>query len=213
MNTKAGPPPFITLEGGEGSGKSVQTRLLAEALKVRGLAVTQTREPGGTPAAEAIRALLVTGDPGRWTAQSETLLFAAARAEHLAGLIRPRRQAGDWIICDRFTDSTRAYQGAGEGAPADFIGALERLVVGTDKPDLTLILDLDVDMGLARAAARGGAETRFERFDRAFHERLRTAFRKIAAEEPRRCFLIDASQPIEAVQAAIWAVVARRFSL
>jgi len=204
---------FITFEGGEGAGKSVQARRLADKLEHGGRTVTLTREPGGTPAAEAIRALLVTGEPGRWSAQSETLLFAAARAEHLAGLIRPRRQAGDWVICDRFIDSTRAYQGAGEGAPPQFIDTLERLVVGRDRPDLTLILDLDVEIGLERAAARGGTETRFERFDHAFHERLRAEFLRIAAEEPRRCAVIDAAQPIEAVEAAIWAAVSARFSL
>jgi dTMP kinase len=205
--------PFITFEGGEGSGKSVQTRLLADALKAKGLAVTLTREPGGTPGAEAIRALLVTGAANRWTAETETLLFAAARAEHLARLIRPRRQAGDWIICDRFMDSTRAYQGAAGGVPTPFIAALETLVVDADKPDLTLILDLDVGVGLTRAASRGGAETRFEGKDVAFHERLRAAYRQIATAEPGRCAVIDGAGPIEAVQKSIWTVVSGRFGL
>jgi dTMP kinase len=205
--------PFITFEGGEGSGKSVQTRLLADALTAKGLPVTLTREPGGTPGAEAIRALLVTGAANRWTAETETLLFAAARAEHLARLVRPRRQAGDWIICDRFMDSTRAYQGAAGGVPADFIAALENLVVGADRPDLTLILDLDVQAGLARAAARGGVETRFEGKDVAFHERLRAAYRKIAATELGRCTVIDAAGSIDTVQKTIWTVVSGRFGL
>jgi dTMP kinase len=205
--------PFITFEGGEGSGKSVQTRLLADALKAKGLPVTLTREPGGTPDAEAIRALLVTGAANRWTAQTETLLFAAARAEHLARLIRPRRQAGDWIICDRFMDSTRAYQGAGGGVPAPFLDALEKLVVGADTPDLTLILDLDPKAGLARAAARGGGEARFESKDLGFHERLRKAYHAIAAAEPRRCTIVDAAGPIEAVQKAVWIAVSARFAI
>lgn len=204
--------PFITLEGGEGAGKSIQARRLADALKARGHAVLLTREPGGTPSAEAVRALLVTGEPGRWTAEAEALLFSAARAEHLARLIRPRRAAGDWVICDRFADSTRAYQGAGGQVAPGFIRTLNSLVVGGDEPDLTLILDLDVETGLTRAAARGGAETRFESFDRAFHERLRAAYRQIAAEEPERCALIDAAGSEDTVAAAIWTVVEKRLA-
>jgi dTMP kinase len=208
---------FITFEGGEGAGKSVQARRLADRLRALGLSVTLTREPGGTPAAEAIRALLVTGEPGRWTPETEALLFAAARAEHLARLIRPARAAGAWVICDRFADSTRAYQGAGGAVPKSFIESLNRLVVGEDGPDLTLILDLPVEAGLARAEARAKAgssdETRFERFDRPFHERLRDAYLKIAAAEPARCTLIDAARGMDEVAAQIWAVVQERFSL
>ena len=216
MSKPAKRGPFITLEGGEGAGKSVQARRLADALTARGHTVTLTREPGGTPSAEAIRTLLVTGAPGRWTPEAEALLFSAARAEHLARLIRPRREAGDWVICDRFADSTRAYQGAGGAVPEAFINTLNALVVGTDGPDLTLILDLDVELGLQRAQSRaeadGSAETRFEQFDRAFHQRLRAAYRQIAAEEPQRCVIIDASGDAETVQAAIWAVVQTRLS-
>ena len=204
---------FITFEGGEGAGKSVQARRLAETLTARGMTVTLTREPGGTSGGEAIRALLVTGERGRWTPETEALLFSAARAEHLSRLIRPRREAGDWVICDRFADSTRAYQGAGGAVPAAFIEGLNALVLAGDWPDLTLILDLDVEQGLARAALRGGAETRFEQFDRGFHERLRAAYRGIAAAEPQRCVIIDAGGDPDTVQAAIWAVVRTRFSL
>lgn len=217
MTAPAARGAFITFEGGEGAGKSVQARHLADALIARGHKVTLTREPGGTPSAEAIRALLVTGEPGRWTAEAETLLFSAARAEHLARLIRPRRDAGEIVICDRFADSTRAYQGAGGAVPEAFIQALNALVVGADQPDLTLILDLDVTLGLQRAEARAkasaSAETRFEQFDRAFHERLRAAYRQIAAEEPQRCVIIDASADVDAVRSAIWKAVQTRLSL
>jgi dTMP kinase len=194
----------------------VQARRLAEALTARGHKTTLTREPGGVPSAEAIRALLVTGETGRWTPEAETLLFSAARAEHLARLIRPRLAAGDWVICDRFADSTRAYQGAGGAVPDAFIGTLNSLVVGPTVPDLTLILDLDVDVGLARAKARAtvqsSAETRFEQFDRGFHERLRAAYRAIAAAEPKRCALIDAAGDMDDVAAVIWANVETRLS-
>jgi dTMP kinase len=213
MTAPAARGAFVTLEGGEGAGKSVQARRLADALSARGHKVTLTREPGGTPSAEAIRALLVTGEPGRWTPEAEALLFSAARVEHLARLIRPRRAAGEIVICDRFADSTRAYQGAGGAVPDAFIQTVNRLVIGADMPDLTLILDLDVAIGLQRAQARGGNETRFEQKDRAFHERLRAAYHRIAAEEPERCVLIDAARSEDEVQAAIWAVAQKRLSL
>lgn len=204
---------FISLEGGEGSGKSRQARWLVERLAGIGVHAVMTREPGGTPEAEAIRALLVTGDPGRWCPQTEVLLFAAARSEHLTRLIRPALAAGQWVITDRFADSTRAYQGAAQGVDPAFIDAVSSLVVGRDWPDLTLILDVDVDTGLARARQRGGAEDRYERFNRDFHERLRQAYLDIAALEPLRCTLIDACPGEAEVAEAVWAAVKTRFGL
>lgn len=204
---------FMTFEGGEGSGKSVQAQRLAERLKDRGLSVTLTREPGGTPAAETIRSLLVTGDKERWTAKTEALLYAAARADHLDRLIRPRLAAGDFVICDRFADSTRAYQGMARGAPLDFIDALTTLVVGSDWPDLTVILDVDVETGLTRARKRGGSETRYEAFDRSFHEALRRAYRVIAEKNPDRCIVVDSTGMPDDVAAVVWSLVAARCGL
>lgn len=203
---------FITFEGGEGSGKSVQAKRLAERLRARGLAVTLTREPGGAPGAEDIRKLLLTGDPKRWTPLTEALLFSAARADHLARLIRPRLVAGDWVVSDRFADSTLAYQGYAQGLGPEVIESLSALILGSQKPDLTLILDVDVETGLARANKRGG-ETRYERFDHAFHTRLREAYRIIAKAEPARCVVIDGMPDEERVADAVWTVVARQFSL
>jgi dTMP kinase len=204
---------FITLEGGEGSGKSTQTERLAKALAAKGLSVLVTREPGGSPGAEEIRALLVTGAPGRWDALTETLLVYAARADHVGRTIGPALIAEQWVVCDRFTDSTYAYQGAGRGLARETIRRIDSLVLDDFKPDLTLMLDLDVETGLKRAASRGGAESRFENFDRDFHERLRQAFLEIAKRNPDRCVLIDATQDEEAVASSIWAAVARRFGL
>lgn len=204
---------FISFEGGEGSGKSVQARRLAERLKRSGHDVVLTREPGGTPAAEALRALLVTGEPGRWQPETEVLLFAAARAEHLAGLIRPALARGQWVITDRFADSTRVYQGSVRGVSPAFVDALTVFIVAETWPTLTLVLDVDVDTGLSRAARRAGSETRFERFDRSFHERVRAAYGDLVAREPERCVRIDGSRDEEAVGQAIWAVVAARFAL
>jgi dTMP kinase len=200
---------FITFEGGEGAGKSTQVRLLAERLAGRGEVVT-TREPGGSPGAEAIRALLVTGDVERWSPISETLLMYAARRDHIERVIAPALARGAWVLCDRFYDSTRAYQGAAGGAPADLVRALEADVVGAVIPDLTLILDLPVMAGLARAASRGQGEGRFEAKGAAFHERLRMAFLEIAAADPARCKVIDAGEAPEAVAARIEAIVTER---
>lgn len=210
-----GPSParFISLEGGEGSGKSLQAKALAAALEKLGRKVVLTREPGGTPGAEAIRALLVTGEKDRWTPLSEALLFSAARADHLARKIRPALEAGQWVICDRFADSTRAYQGAAHGLTADVIGALEALTLAGTKPDLTLLIDVPVAIGLARAAARGGHEARYEAFDTAFHERLRQAYLAIAKAEPERCVVIDGTKAPDAVTADIMRVVEARFAL
>ena len=204
---------FITLEGGEGSGKSTQVRRLATSLEKCGITSVVTREPGGSPGAEEIRALLVNGAPGRWDALTETLLLYAARADHVRHVIGPAMLAGNWVISDRFTDSTFAYQGAGRGVTRETIRRIDSVVLDDFKPDFTLVLDLDVDTGLKRAVARGGAETRFENFDREFHERLRQAFVEIAKRNPDRCALIDASGTENDVASAIWAAVSRRFSL
>jgi len=203
---------FITFEGGEGAGKSTQLRRLATRLATTGREVVATREPGGSPGAEAIRALLVSGAADRWSAVTETLLVNAARRDHVERLVAPALARGAIVLCDRFADSTRAYQGAGGGAPPALIAALETAVLETLRPDLTLVLDLPVKVGLARAAGRGGGEARFEAKGAAFHERLRAAFLAIAAAEPRRCAVIDAGQDEAAVETAIWAHVARRIA-
>jgi dTMP kinase len=202
---------FITLEGGEGAGKSTQARLLKTALEARGRSVVLTREPGGSPGAEDIRRLLVEGEPDRWTPMSETLLFLAARADHIARLIAPALAAGNWVVCDRFSDSTSVYQGLARELGMEKIRTLQDAALPELTPDLTLILDLDPATGLARAHARGGAgETRFERFDSAFHARLRQGFRDIAAREPQRCVTIDGADSAENVAARIWRAVTER---
>lgn len=201
-------PAFVSLEGGEGSGKSTQSRLLAEALAAQGIAAVQTREPGGSPEAEAIRALLVNGDPDRWDAMSEALLLFAARREHLRRTIRPALAAGKWVICDRFGDSTVAYQGYAHGLGAEVVDRLAEIAVGGVRPDLTLILDLPVEIGLERARGREpGREDRFERMGAAFHQRLREGFREIARREPDRCKVIDAARPIAEIHTEILAQV------
>lgn len=194
---------FITLEGGEGAGKSTQVARLAAFLRSLGRDVLETREPGGTPGAEAIRALLVSGEPGRWVPMTEALLHSAARADHMARSLSPALTEGKWVVCDRFTDSTLAYQGYGHGLDIGRIRALNELVTEGLKPDLTLILDLPVAAGLARAGARAGAEDRYERMDHGFHERLRRGFLDIARAEPGRCAVIDASADVETVARAI----------
>ncbi len=212
------PGRFITLEGGEGAGKSTQLRHLAARLAACGLEVVQTREPGGTPGAEAIRSLLVTGDTARWEPATETLLHYAARAEHVRKTVLPALARGAWVLSDRFADSTMAYQGYAGQVGRAAVESLHRWVLGEFQPDLTLILDLPVATGLARAAGRGGiagaaAEDRYERMGLAFHENLRAAFLDIAAREPGRCHVVDAAAPAEAVAAALWAAVAARFNL
>lgn len=208
---------FITLEGGEGAGKSTQARHLADGLRRHGVAVLTTREPGGAPGAEEIRRLLVEGRPERWDAMTEALLHFAARREHLRTTIRPALERGIWVVSDRFTDSTMAYQGYGHGLGPHTVRALQALAIGGFKPDLTIILDLPVELGLARAMTRPGAEnraeTRYERMDRAFHERLREGFRAIAQAEPERCVLLDATAPESQVAAAVIAAVAQRIGL
>lgn len=204
---------FITLEGGEGTGKSTQAKRLAAALAARGISCFTTREPGGSPGAEEIRRLLVEGEPGRWDAITETLLVYAARADHVTKTIGPALLAGTWVISDRFNDSTFAYQGAGRGLARETIRRIDSVVLDDFAPDLTLILDLDVETGLARANARAGAENRFERLGPDFHQKLRQAFLDIARRDPERCRVIDASGTEDDVAAAIFATVERRFDL
>ena len=204
---------FITVEGGEGSGKSTQLRRLAAALGERGIAAVLTREPGGCPGAEEIRKLLVEGAPGRWQRMTEALLHYAARVEHVERTIRPALAHGDWVLSDRFADSTMAYQGYGHQLGPAAVAELHRLALGVFHPDFTLIFDLPVEQGLARARARGGNEDRYERMDRAFHERLRLGFLEIAKAEPARCVVIDAGGDIDTVAALVWAAVRNRFAL
>lgn len=198
---------FITFEGGEGAGKSTQVRRLVEDLRARGIKVVQTREPGGSTGAEAIRALVVSGAADRWSARTEALLMFASRSDHLEKTIRPALESGSWVVCDRFADSSRAYQGAGGGAEPDFIEALDRAVVGEDQPDLTLIFDLPVEVGLERALARGQADTRFESKGLAFHQRLREGFGEIAQHYPDRCRIINATGSPDDVYDRVRAVV------
>lgn len=198
---------FITFEGGEGSGKSTQAGRLAERLRAQGIEVLLTREPGGSAGAEAIRQLVVNGEGERWSPLTEVLLMFAARNDHLERTIRPALAAGHWVICDRFADSSRAYQGGGGGVPQPFIEQLDRAVVDQDQPDLTLIFDLPVEEGLERAFGRGLFETRFESKGLAFHERLRQTFRDIAARHPERCRLIDARGTEDEVAGRVLATI------
>jgi dTMP kinase len=204
---------FITLEGGEGAGKSTQAARLTARLNAVGRSAISTREPGGSPGAEAIRALLVSGAADRWSASAETLLMYAARLDHVERTIAPALAGGADVVCDRFADSTRAYQGAGGGASAALIDALEAEMRGLCWPDLTLIFDLDTEAGLARAAARAAGETRFEAKGLAFHQRLRAAFLAIAVAEPKRCVVIDAGAVEDAVEAAVWRAVSEHLGL
>ena len=204
---------FITLEGGEGAGKSTQVRRLAAALEARGIKALTTREPGGSPGAEEIRKLMVEGEPGRWEVMTETLLAYAARADHVARTIGPALMAGTWVICDRFSASTFAYQGAGRGLDRETIRRIDSAVLDDFSPDLTLILDLDVKRGLERALARSDTENRFEKFGVDFHERLRQAFLDMARRNPDRCRVIQADGTEDQVAEAIFTAVSRRFDL
>ena len=203
---------FITFEGGEGTGKSTQARTLAERLKTLGLAVTVTREPGGSPGAEVIRHVILSGAAKPLGAEAETMLFAAAREDHIAHTIKPALDRGCWVIGDRFADSTRVYQGVLGHVDPRLIKRLEKITVGNNKPDLTIILDIPVEIGLARAHARrgNGEIDRFESEDIAFHERLRDAYRQLSTSEPDRCVLIDANGAPEQVAERVWSVVSRR---
>jgi dTMP kinase len=204
---------FITLEGGEGAGKSVQAKRLEKRLVALGLGVVCTREPGGSPGAEALREAILSGFAADFSSAGQAFLFAAARVDHLEKTILPALTSGAWVVSDRFADSTRAYQGAAGNLPPEFIASLERLTVGSNQPDLTLILDLDPEVGLKRAAERRqgrGPADRFESEELPFHQTLRQAFLDIAVAEPRRCVVIDAGGSEEAVAAAIWSAVEAR---
>jgi dTMP kinase len=203
------PGKFITFEGGEGAGKSTQIKRLAEALENAGNAVTVTREPGGSPGAEIIRGILLDPD-NEWDATTETLLHFAARADHYTTRIAPALKRGDWVLCDRFADSTRAYQGYGLGLDMAAIDMLYELTLGDFAPDLTLVLDLPVETGMARMLARAGDPDRYEQMDMEFHERLRAGFLEIARTEPDRCAVITASADIDTVTARIRDCVADR---
>jgi dTMP kinase len=204
---------FISFEGGEGSGKSTHIRILAERLDAAKVRAIVTREPGGSPGAEIIRHLLLSGMGKLLGPDAETLLFAAARDDHVRTVIKPALSQGVWVLCDRFSDSTRAYQGRlGKVAP-EIMNAMERVTIGDLKPDLTLILDVPVEVGMRRAAARrgGGVPDRFEAEDVKFHQQLREAYREIAADEPKRCVLIDANADANTVAASVWAALRDRF--
>jgi dTMP kinase len=204
---------FITFEGGEGSGKSTQIKLLADRLDAAKLRAIVTREPGGSPGAEIIRHVVLSGMGKLLGAEAETLLFAAARDDHVHAVIKPALEQGIWVLCDRFSDSTRAYQGRlGKVDPA-VLNAMERVTIGSLKPDLTVILDVPVEIGMQRAAARRGqgAPDRFEAEDISFHQGLREAFQQIAASEPHRCVLVDADADPATVAASIWAATRNRF--
>jgi dTMP kinase len=204
--------PFITFEGGDGAGKSTQITRLAAHLRRAGSDVVVTREPGGSPGAEDIRALIVNGAADRWSPMSEALLMYAARADHLERTINPARARGAAVLCDRFSDSTMAYQGIAGGLGRAAVESLDALVVGDDGPMLTFILDAPVRDSLARAGARGG-DTRFEGKGAGYQERVRQAFLAIARSAPDRCVVIDASRGIEAIGAEIAAVVHERLGL
>jgi dTMP kinase len=204
------PGRFITIEGGEGAGKTTQVGLLVAALERMRIPARATREPGGTPSGEAIRRLLLEGDGERWDAVGEALLLVAARRDHVARLIAPSLSQGIWVVSDRFADSTLAYQGYGRGLALEDLATLHRFAIGSFAPDLTVVLDLPAETGLCRAAARGSVGDRFERLDRAFHERLRQGFRMIAADNTARYVLIDGSSDAQTVHRAILDAVEER---
>lgn len=213
MTTPTKSAPFITLEGGEGTGKSTQARLLADRLAASGIDCLVTREPGGSPFAEEIRALLLGGRLPERTAIAEALLFLAARTDHVAHTIAPALAAGRWVICDRFSDSTRVYQGIAGRVPKTTLAELDRLVLAGLRPDLTLMFDLAPEIGLARAGARrptGSGADPYEGRDLAYHRELREGFRAIAADEPDRCVLIDAEGTPDQVASRVWTAVASR---
>lgn len=205
---------FITFEGGEGSGKSTQVNILAERLSRSGRPVFVTREPGGSPAAEDIREVLLSGQVAQFGPLAESVLFAVARADHIENAIQGALQQGQWVICDRFIDSTRAYQGSTGGVPRGLINALEQLTVGAVMPDITFILDIPVEEGLARVEARAEGQDldRFESQELMSHERIRRGFLDIAEEEPGRCVVVDASQPEAMVAEDVWETVLQRLN-
>ncbi|MEZ5675192.1 dTMP kinase [Thalassovita litoralis] len=202
---------FISFEGIDGSGKSTQARLLADALKTRGYDVVLTREPGGSPGAEEIRALVLQGDPDRWSAETEILLFTAARRDHLERTIRPALADGKIVICDRFADSTRMYQGLSRGDLRALVDQLHSLMIGQE-PDLTVLIDMDPGVGLSRALSRQGAEERFESFGQDLQEKMRSGFLALAQEFPDRFVVIDGARPLEQVAADVQTVVEARLT-
>ena len=206
------PGRFITLEGGEGAGKSTQIQVIKDYLLTCGNDVVVTREPGGTSEGQEIRNLLVSGDKDKWSPLSETLLILADRAAHLERVIRPSLAEGKYVVCDRFFDSTKAYQGVAGGLGLDVIHNLQQAVLGTTLPDVTLLLDIDPEKGLRRAQERGG-ELRFESKTLAYHRTLRNAFLDFAAQEPERIFVIDADRDVQAVSADILAVLDERLNV
>ena len=206
------PGRFITLEGGEGAGKSTQIQVVKDYLLTLGNDVVVTREPGGTSEGQEIRNLLVSGDKDKWSPLSETLLILADRAAHLERVIRPALAEGKYVVCDRFFDSTKAYQGVAGGLGLDVIHNLQQPVLGTTLPDVTLLLDIDPEKGLRRAQERGG-ELRFESKTLAYHRTLRNAFLDFAAQEPDRIFVIDADRDVEAVSADILSVLDERLNV
>ncbi|MFL6688594.1 MAG: dTMP kinase [Alphaproteobacteria bacterium] len=231
----ARPARFITLEGGEGAGKSTHARRLSQALFDHGIENIVTREPGGSPGAEDVRRLLVQGDVDRWDPIAETLLLFAARRDHILRTIEPALSKNRWVICDRFTDSTYAYQGVGRELDRETIGNLHKLAIGDFAPDLTLVLDVSPATGLLRTSTRAmplfdpamkdpdspeaksalnrRKEARFERFGKTFHERLRQAFLEIAKREPTRCVVVDATDVQDRVAAVIWGAVCTRLGI
>lgn len=206
---------FITFEGGEGSGKSTQARLLVETLRSYGFDVLLTREPGGSPGAEIIRHVILSGAAQPLGADAEAILFAAARDDHVRATIEPALQAGRWVVCDRFLDSTRVYQGIVGHVDARLIRGLERITVGDTMPDLTFIMDVPAEVGMERATRRrcGAAMDRYEAESIDFHERLRRAFAALAKLDAERCVMIDAAQPRDIVQGRIWRIVSERFAI
>ena len=202
---------FITLEGGEGAGKSTQLKLLEERLVTHEIDIVRTREPGGVPSAETIRDLLVNGETDKWRPLTETLLHFAARHEHISRLVQPALDRGQWVLCDRFADSTTAYQGYAQNIDLETIATLYQLAVGNLEPNLTIILDLPVEVGLERAEDRGIGGTRYEKMGIEFHKRLRDGFLQIAVNNPHRCSILDATQSIEEISEYIMALVEERF--
>ena len=203
---------FITFEGGEGSGKSTQAQALVDRLKSLAVGVVLTREPGGSPGAEVIRHVILSGAAKPLGPEAEAILFAAARDDHMQNTVKPALERGRWVVCDRFMDSTRVYQGALGNVDQRLLRGLERITVGEFRPDLTFILDVPPEIGLARATERRGSgeADRFEQESLDFHEKLRAAYREIAAGDPERCVLIDSQQPKERVAERIWAIVNER---
>ena len=204
---------FISFEGGEGVGKTTQVKLLKQSLINLGIKVVETREPGGSPSAELILELLVSGPVERWDPMSEAMLHFVSRRVHIKDIIKPALDRGDWVITDRFTDSTIAYQGFGQGVSSSQLTLMQDLAIGKFTPHITFILDLPADIGLARAASRKDEESRYEKMDLELHNRLREGFLSIAKKNPRRIKIIDASQPSENVAEHIWEELSGTFNL